>query len=312
MKISDFSKYLLALLMGSLLCTAAWGWNGAGHRLVAHIAWSNLSPSARQICTQLLHQHADYPRWADDLPIGSDSALRIFSEASTWADDIRRDPRFSHQEGEPTLLKGFPDMDKHSHWHYSDANDSGHDEHLYAALPQLYALLKDARQPAATRAYALVWLLHLVGDAHQPLHNGFREDRGGNEVPILVFSSDNNHSTNLHAFWDDLPGKSSLRGTALLHIADGLIANERITLTENRPDFVRWRNDNLRTSRQFSYPPNLAIGSQTLLTSDFIRRSQTVANRQLVLAGKRLALVLETALGSELRTPFHVERHPEK
>ncbi|MEY4591294.1 MAG: hypothetical protein RIR18_189 [Pseudomonadota bacterium] len=313
MKLTFDYPFLRVCFLGCLLWTPpACAWNGAGHRLVAHLAWTNISPAVRQVCTHLLQQHPDYESWAkatisSQAGGGGDPALLVFAEASTWADDIRRDPRFSHQDGEPTRLPGFPDMEKHSRWHYTEANDSVHDDHIYSALATLYTLLQDTHHPASTRAYALVWLLHLVGDAHQPLHNGFRDDRGGNEVSVMVFDGNSNRNTNLHAFWDDLPGKSSLRGTALMHLADTLMVSEHVSLAETRPDFARWRADNFRVSRQFSYPPG-NLSDQTILTTTFIRRSQTVTNRQLVVAGKRLALVLETALGKELRTPFHVER----
>lgn len=313
MKKPYYLRFLLPFLLSFLASEASWAWNGAGHRLVAHLAWANISPAVRQICSQLLRQHPDYEHWADRAGTATPMAgagLLIFAEASTWADEIRRDNRFGPDEDLPRL-SGFPDMEKHSRWHYTEADDTEHNDHLYSALPKLYALLKDPQQPAGTRAYALVWLLHLVGDAHQPLHNGFRNDRGGNEVSVMVFDGSSNRNTNLHAFWDDLPGKSSLRGTALMHVADALMVSEHVSLAETRPDFARWRVDNFRVSRQFAYPPG-NLSDQTILTTAFIRRSQTVANRQLVVAGKRLALVLETALGKELRTPFHVERHPEK
>jgi S1/P1 Nuclease len=308
--------YLSCLLMviSLLWSSGAQAWNATGHRLVAHIAWANLTPSTQKACAKLLTFHPDYLRWAEQAEYGRDVGLTAFVEASIWADEIRRDARFRRGEDTATeSLDGFPDMERHSQWHYADAQDGAGEENLYVALPKLYRMLSDAQQRPASRAFALVWLLHLVGDAHQPLHNGFREDRGGNEVPVLVFDGDSNRSTNLHAFWDDLPGKSSLRGTALIHWADALLFSENVNVAGG-VNFSRWQAENLQISQKDAYPAHVALdGLPTVLSTAFTQRARVVANRQLVVAGRRLALVLETALAGERearRTPFVIERRP--
>ena len=319
-------RHLSCLLMvfSLLWSSGAHAWNATGHRLVAHIAWANLTPSTQKACAKLLTFHPDYLRWAEQAEYGRDVGLTAFVEASIWADEIRRDHRFRRgEDAAGDSLDGFPDMERHSQWHYADAQDGAGEENLYAALPKLYRMLSDAHARPASQAFALVWLLHLVGDAHQPLHNGFRDDRGGNEVPVMVFDGNGNRSTNLHAFWDDLPGKSSLRGTALIHLAEALsvsamsAASEKISSSAGL-NFTRWQAENLQLSQKVSYPnhfegPSGGQTAQTVLTTAFVQRAKTVANRQLVVAGKRLALLLESALGAvaaEHRTPFSVQRHP--
>lgn len=293
-----------------LFCLGIWisghalAWNGAGHRLVAYLAWTRLSPQSQQQCAQLLRHHPDYARWAESVGQGTQRSAMIFSEASTWADEIRRDGRF-HGTGEaetPPLL-GFPDMLRHTHWHYADTSSS-EEEHLYTALPRLYGMLADTHRSPHARAYALVWLIHLLGDAHQPLHNGFRNDRGGNEFEVIVFGREKNRTMNLHSFWDELPGPTDLRGIRLIRTAEALVNGKKMPL-EARPDFLRWQAENLRLSYQFSYPDSTV--APAVLSTRFIERAQQITRKQLQVAGGRLALVIEMALrgfAGHSPTPF--------
>lgn len=299
------------LLLGILIPSSAHAWNGAGHRIVASIAWERLSPTGRQSVTRLLRQHPDYPRWSRHAGKGMDVDQTTFIEASTWADDIRRDPRFHHRNETPTpTLPGFPDMRRNSHWHYADALDTREPDNLYTALATLSEDLSNPRTPTVHRAYALVWMTHLVADAHQPLHNGFRADRGGNEF-ALVRNAQSLSTDNLHSFWDALPGPSNLRGTPLLHTADALIVEHRI-LDDGPIDFNRWFHENLKISQQAGYPDQ---DPPVALTERFVSRAHAIANRQLVVAGTRLARLIEKTLGlspktaqPQNRTPFQVER----
>lgn len=288
--------------------SSAYAWNATGHRLVVHVAWKELSPAARSQIGRLLARHPDYARWSVAGTPSGDADLALLAEASLWADEIRRDSRFSAPGEEVSAQTGFPDMQKHSNWHYADEQEGPGDDNLYAALPRLYAQLADTSKPSGHRAYALVWLLHLVADAHQPLHNGFRDDRGGNDVAVVVWDVGGNRNASLHAFWDDLPGRGKIEGTALLQRVEALLVSGK-TVSPGRLDFSYWQSENLRLSRQYAYPASLA-SQPIVLTRDFVDRAQRLANRQLVLAGQRLALLLETALTGGTRTPFRVVSPP--
>lgn len=301
-------------------------WDGTGHRLVAYIAWSKLDSPTQNQLTQILKSHPDYPRWVRHTPKNGDEALVSFIEASTWADDIRRDPRFHGTSDVPTSnLPGFPDMQRHSRWHYQDAvsdtdGNVERDGQLYGQLPLLFAQLH-RNQNTHERAYALVWLLHLVADAHQPLHNGFKPDAGGNDLAVMVFGEKSNRNTNLHAFWDQLPNQKRLSGSTLFHTGDALMSKyPRTQLSARKPtalEFEVWQSENLKIARQFAYPPaqNESTGSDPnlplTLNSAFIEQAQTVAEKQLALAGYRLAELLSHAVGTPKRTPFQIERHPD-
>lgn len=301
------SLFILILLTPG----SAMAWNGAGHRIVATIAWEKMSPTGRQSLARLLRQHPDFAHWASMAGKGMNVDHTAFVEASTWADEIRRDPRFHHRHESPTpTLPGFPDMRRNSPWHYADALDTREQDNVYTALSDLTEQLSNPQTAPSHRAYALVWIIHLVADAHQPLHNGFRADRGGNEF-ALIRNAQSLRTDNLHSFWDALPGPANLRGTPLLHTVEALMAEHR-NLAEGPIDFSRWFHENLKISQQAGYPEQ---NPPAALTEQFVRRAQIIANRQLVLAGIRLARLIENSLGiaaknssPPIRTPFHVER----
>ena len=187
---------LLLLLLG--LAPAAAAWNAAGHRISAMIAWENLDGGCQAAVTTVLRGHPEFDRWLARSKRG-DPGQSAFVEASTWPDDIRRDRRFyTAGDEEPTpTLPGFPDMERRLDWHYVDRPLNGVAIRKAPAgdierqIERLARVVGNPRASAAERAYALPWLIHLVGDAHQPLHAASRyspdgtSDQGGNAVSIV-------------------------------------------------------------------------------------------------------------------------------
>ena len=287
--------YLIALLF-LLFSPLAAAWNAAGHRLVAVIAWQQLSPANRDFVTQALGRHPDHERWVSKAR--SVESGKIFAEAATWPDDIRNDPRF-HDEGgsDPTPpLPGFPDGARHKNWHYVDVDDQGRPVRgeVDRQIERLVRLLRSTAKNDEI-SYALPWLMHLVADIHQPLHTGRADDEGGTAVGIenpfnkrLPFSS-------LHIYWDDLPGPPWLRGQRLEDKARRLIAE----YPAPRQDTVDlWRDESHRMLAS-AYPD--AVGSLLpIITEDFNRRAHAIAERRIVDAGYRLGRLLEASISARV------------
>ena len=209
-------KLAIAALLLAVSPPPAAAWNNAGHMTAAGVAYLSLSPEVRTRVDELLRQHPDFARIAGDFPPDDpDFGAVVFMRAAIWPDLIRGDSRFfddTNPEAEPTpALPGFPDMGIHKPWHFIDlpftfdaAAVSQPDE--VNALTQIVAFrsaLGDPDVTASEQAYDLSWLLHLVGDIHQPLHSAARfsalhpsGDRGGNSFLI------NSNERNLHSFWD--------------------------------------------------------------------------------------------------------------
>lgn len=301
----------LPALLGALLlwAPAAFAWNAAGHRLGARIAWQALDADTRERVAALLHAHADFARWSERTS-GDDRERDAFVEASTWADEIRDDARFADDgdsAGTAPTPPGFPDRLRHRNWHFIDLPVTpspgplaGNGE-LRRQLPRLAAIVGDSGRAGSERAWALVWLIHLVGDAHQPLHVGSRfdaageSDRGGNAVRVNNPFLPRKPSATLHAYWDDLPGPPWLRGEALEHAAAALLA--AYPPPAAHAGIGDWLAESLASARDDAYPAAADNAATVDIDADFNARSREIAQRRVVWSGYRLAELLQQLLG---------------
>ena len=176
---------LLLLLIALIGATRVLAWGPQGHRTTGAIADQLLTPQAHAVVTQLL---------AGDLDkFGNPSGRATLEAVSVWADEIR----------------GTPDW--HAAWHYDDGPVCGR---LYKAsycpdgqcnsvqLQRLIGVLGNRRAALAERNEALKWVVHLVGDLHQPLHASNNADRGGNDVQVALQGVRTRGRLNLHRAWD--------------------------------------------------------------------------------------------------------------
>ena len=161
------------LLAASLLLVpaSAHAWGTLGHRLTARLAMDYLSSDARKEISRLL---------------GGQS----LADASTWADSIRSERR----ETSPWHYINVPVDSSFEGW----ARFCPPEGCVLSAIDRYATILADRKRPDAERAEALRFLIHFIGDLHQPLHVGERGDRGGNNVKVTW----EGRPTNLHAVWD--------------------------------------------------------------------------------------------------------------
>jgi hypothetical protein len=289
----------------SLLPHPACAWNAAGHRLSALIAWQQLDETTRQQVSRLLAHHPDHERWlarSKDTPL----ELAAFIEASTWPDDIKGDKRFYNDEDEATkLLPGFPDMARHRHWHYIDRPLGSSSKHhhtkgeLDRRLDLLITAVGDTQHSDQQRAYALPWLIHLIADAHQPLHTvsrydtAGRGDEGGNLLTIKNLFHPRLSSMSLHSYWDDLPGPPWLRGRYLERAS--------ATLTAKHPPpppaggSKHWIDESWQIAHDSAYPQSDEV--EPTLSAEFHETAQAIARKRIAEAGYRLAELLQKLFG---------------
>ena len=217
-----------AILCSSLLGpSTAWAWGREGHRIVALIAAHRLTPVARGQVADLL---------GPDVP-------RAMETASTWADEIRNER---------------PETER---WHFVDIEISGPGYDAARDCPRgdcvVAQILKDERRVADTRlatparAEALRFLIHFVGDMHQPLHCADHRDRGGNSVRVILGGEE----TNLHTVWDTAIVAGL--GDDPASVAAGLDA--RITPREadawSRGGAADWANESFTIAKRDIYGP---------------------------------------------------------
>ena len=260
----QFFVFLLGVLVTP---NPALGWGPEGHRAVAMIAAKDLTPEVRDKIQTMLTPH------------------ETLAAISVWADDIREE----HPETGP--------------WHYIDvplaasAIDMTHEcpggNCVVAKISEFESVLKNKSVDPALRREALEFVIHFVGDLHQPLHCADNNDQGGNKVQVIFFGQ----PSNLHAVWDGgIIGHEKQHGASLATALEG-----RIT-PEQRAAWVRgsveeWALESHALAVSVAYG-RLPSGTNPNLADDYVNATMPVVEEQIEKAGIRLAHLLNEALGN--------------
>ena len=273
MRRSAAAVLIALVVMHSSLRVAAWG--AVGHHVVARIAWSLMSAAARDRAAVLLDGRQD-----------------AFVASATWADEVR--------SAKPeTYNWHFVDIPV-GEAKYSAARDCPATEKgdcVVAEIARARAELADASRPQAQRAESLKFLIHFVGDIHQPLHAIDNHDRGGNDVRVAALRGDDGRATNLHAAWDT--GLINLSTETEAARADRLIADLGTHPADVKADLIQWaeQSHTLAETVAYHYPGFSRTGPPAdLITLDQPYRDAALKtiDRQIEVAGARLAAVLNT------------------
>ena len=224
---------VVLLCLFALNGARAFAWNNIGHMTVAYIAWRNLTPAQRTRATALIELNPLYATWTAEIPSTVSVAQRemyVFMIAATWADQIKSDSKDFTCEGaansdnppageDASLNVGYTDTCMHKYWHFLDIRYAPDGTTpVPVAVPTPNAEVKidffdgaiKTDETDVLKSYDLVWLEHLIGDIHQPLHTVTRfgatfptGDAGGNSVKLTGTPNE------LHAYWDDILGDST-------------------------------------------------------------------------------------------------------
>ena len=267
------ARAAFAVLLACLLpCAPASAWGGTGHRLVAALADDELTPTARGEVAKLL---AGEPE-------------PTLAGVANWADDLRdADP----ERGRRTARWHFVNLGEHGCRAVPAACADG--ACVNAAIVAQAALLADRSRGVAERREALKFVVHFIGDIHQPLHAAFARDRGGNDVQVSIPQRDGSaRGSNLHRLWDS----DLLRDTGLdeaAHLARlralPLVIPRDTPVLPPRAD--AWAEASCAIAlRDGLYPP------RAKLDPGYAARWMPTVDQQLRIAGSRLAAVLNAAL----------------
>lgn len=299
------------------LCFPAFGWDDEGHMAVAYLAYQSLAHAKRARVKALLKLNPSYTAWKQSLPPGTSSAdtdRMIFMIAATWPDQIRTDP--SYQDDGPnngytpegpqaTQNIGYEDYLRHKYWHFIDIPYSEDGTPLPdTPTPNIetqvtaFRAVLGSNKSDDVKSYDLVWLLHLVGDVHQPLHcvtrvsaterNG---DSGGNVVKLCEPPC----KKTLHAFWDNLLGTEKSPAAAA-RAARRLVRPDPALVS--RCDTAVWVAESFQFAKIAVYvDPPIAPGLGPFsVTPAYQSASQALAKQRIALAGARLAKILNEEL----------------
>ena len=197
---------------------------------------------------------------------------------STWADLIKFDPRWKntrrwHAVFLPTGAKG-----------YVAARDCPKGRCIVGVIEKFMAVFPDRTRTQAERRRALMFLVHLVADIHQPLHAGRREDGGGGSIRVRFFEG----NMNLHQLWD----RALIERTGLseAEIAERAFRAVSVSTPQGQPSV--WANESHRLALSRAYTAR--EGSE--LGEEYWEKSFPVALRRLGEAGLRLARILTSSL----------------
>jgi hypothetical protein len=206
---------LAAISSFGLGAPSAQAWGCKGHQTVALIAEKHLTPEAKQMVQTLLSGNPIDPvlkRYCGD------ASRDAMADASTWPDDIRGQAKNGplHYIDIPRGAKRAPLREF-----------CGKDGCVTQAINDDLAILEDKNANAGKRAEALRYLIHFVGDLHQPLHATTNNDEGGNCVPLKYFrrkvrEHDHSYSPNLHGLWDTAIPERDMEGADPAEYAETL------------------------------------------------------------------------------------------
>lgn len=322
MRKNSLAWFISLLVISILPAPRCWAWIDTGHKIVAMIAWEDLTPKTRAAIGELLQKH---PRYEKDLlleaPEGATPeqlAQHAFAMAATWPDMVRNQSNPMHNAY------------SHPFWHYIDipfedgtkadlppAQGSG-PHNIVEALTQCSAELKDPSTNPDLKAVDICWVAHLVGDIHQPLHAATRYspqfprgDAGGNNEIVLRDPPYPDSAAKLHLVWDSFPG--DYQSEFVDHyIAAGLRADPQFSREQfkdqlSETDFMAWAKETHELAVQYAYlngkletavAPRRGERATTQptpgLPPGYKESAERVAMRQIALAGYRLADLLNS------------------
>lgn len=309
---------LIAVTLCLVLCSStSQAWFGFGHMAVAYVAYQKLTPEKKARVAQLLKKNPYYKtKWKAQIPAGTpldQQDLMYFMIAATWPDEIKSDSTYINDgsaNGDrppsgPNASQniGYSDKNRHKYWHFVDTPFTQDGTAPLPAIPHPnaeseIAVLRQtlaSTRPDTLKSYDLVWLLHLVGDVHQPLHSSTRVDagdpggdNGGNNVKLAAPGSE------LHAFWDGLPGDSSKVADAIVYGKTLAAADPLLAKKPAAADWIKESFDIAQTT-VYSSPIGTTDGPFTI-TPEYKTKAEKIAAERVELAGERLANLINDEL----------------
>lgn len=249
------NKILSIVFVALMVCFSgpSMAWGKKGHEMVGAIAWHYLDAATKEKVKKYLGKYS-------------------FEEASTWMDESRSNSYYDYMRT----------------WHYLDFSKGaefkpGSEHNIITVLNSAIASAKryDSIKKKDVQ-YDLLLMFHLVGDIHQPLHVGYPEDRGGNDISVRAAK----FSANLHSSWD-----TEIIDAAGITLEDCYKLYDTYSVQEvndmKKVNIMGW----MRESRSFL---DTVYGfNNNYLDKNYIDNAGVIIKKQLLLGGLRLASLLQ-------------------
>lgn len=253
-------KILLVFLSLFIAQNTLLAWGQTGHRAIGQIAENHLSKKAKKNIEKIL----------------GDESLAI---VSIWMDEVRSDDNFDHTHN----------------WHWVAIPDGGDyassiknpDGDVVEAIERMILVLKSDTASMTNRKESLKFLVHLVGDLHQPLHVGNGTDKGGNDVKIKWFYK----NSNLHRIWDS--GIIDQKGLSYTELAKSIDNSSKDQIARwTAGTAVTWAEECMGLRKQV-----YDTDGKDNLSYEYMYKNWSLVQEQLNKAGIRLAGILNSIYG---------------
>lgn len=263
-------KNLVVICAVLVISPKAFSWGKTGHRVVAEIAERNLDPAAKKGIKDLL---------------GVDTLARV----ANFPDEIRSDRTYDYTGA----------------WHYTSIptgktyfdQKRNKEGDIIEALFRMEETLRDPKKSKEDKAFALKFLVHLMGDVHQPLHVGMAEDRGGNTVRVKWFKTE----SNLHTIWDEsIIDFQQLSYTEYSTFLNHYTKDDKKEIAKGT--FLDWAKES-QEYRSVVYE----TGASENLSYEYQFKAKPVVEERLRKAGLRLATVLNAIFNKTKEDKSYIE-----
>jgi len=254
------------LCLGLLVTHPAYPWGFKGHEIVGHIAQGSLTDKAWKKVKSILRPQT--------------SVANTLAKASVWPDKVGRKIRDMNR----FHYVNFATEDTT----YNRSINCPRRNCIVEAIHWYRRVMVDEKAPLNVRRIALRFVVHLVGDIHQPLHAGRRKDRGGTRIKVNYRGEE----VSLHWLWDNNIIEANEKGSSA-EIARRL--NESVT-SDNRKAWksgtvAQWAIESLMLGRSHAYK----VPESGVITEAYVSRALPVIRRRLAQGGIRLGWVLNEA-----------------
>ncbi len=237
-----------------------WAWGPVGHRIVGEIAQTRLLPEV-------------------ETKIRKNFNIKKLSDVANWADRVRN--KRSQKTWHYCNIKK-------SKWTYKKNRDCPGGDCVVEKIGDFAKALMNEEISVIKRKEALMYLVHFVGDVHQPLHLGNARDRGGNKIRVKYKGK----RTNLHSLWD---GRLiHLGGKNLLQYSRDLSRRNTASVKWNSSKVTEWADESRGFALDHAYSLDRSLNGR--LSKIYIERSREIIELRLSQAGVRLAGMLNRLL----------------
>jgi hypothetical protein len=277
----------------NVTATRARAWSAFGHETIALIAWDQMTPRQQAAISKIMQ--------ANEPIFGSGTGTAPLLAGAIWPDTVR----FEQDQSTPNVplaiftSLGITMSHDSNNLHFVDYNGPypvlPNGQSAIVAISIAQTVLQDPASTMREQGEALTYLIHCVGDIHQPLHAGNKKDDGGNSITIKGIGA-SNAKTELHAVWDEglfnTTGVTDQAQYIAKYLGGPIKQAQATALSDMNPADWATNSHHLALTVAYVDEHGHTIISGAHLSQAYVNEALVVANNQLAIAGVRLAALL--------------------